>query len=272
MMRIKRRKDNFFKITETPGQKASREQLSRIYSRYHFAKQYASGKDVLDVGCGSGIGLSYLAETARSVVGIDIDEKNIKMAQDLASGNTKVKVALSDAHCLGFKNDSFDMVLLFEAIYYLDRPELFLKEAHRILREGGILMISSVNKDWRDFHPSIYARKYFSTKELYLLLSDWFSFVELYGDFPADYEGGRDRFVSFLKRLASKMHIIPGSLTAREKLKRLFFGELSEIPKELSCGMADYAEPVKLEQNQVTNGYKIIYAVARKSCGKDYGL
>ena len=80
---LKRNIEDFSKITDMPGQKATTEQLSRIFSRYHFARMFVEGKDVLDIGCGSGLGLPYLSEIAKHVVGGDIDKKNIAFAREL---------------------------------------------------------------------------------------------------------------------------------------------------------------------------------------------
>jgi len=54
-------------VTEMPGLKASREQLAMLYTRYAFAAKFCDGKDVLEVGCGAGQGLGYLATKARKV-------------------------------------------------------------------------------------------------------------------------------------------------------------------------------------------------------------
>mgnify|MGYP001585289220 CR=1 FL=1 len=59
---------NYFEITEAPGLQATHEQLERIYHRYHFAKQFAVEKNVVEIACGTGIGLSYLANAAQSVI------------------------------------------------------------------------------------------------------------------------------------------------------------------------------------------------------------
>jgi 2-polyprenyl-3-methyl-5-hydroxy-6-metoxy-1,4-benzoquinol methylase len=256
--------EDFNRITDMPGQKATAEQLSRIFSRYHFARQYAEGKDVLDVGCGSGLGLTYIAEIARKVVGGDIDEKNVTVAKEICSKNKKVVVTSLNAHNLFFRDESFDLILLFEVIYHLDNPDRFLAEAHRVLRGNGILLISSVNKDWRDFHPSIFARRYYSVPELNDLLKNYFSNVEIYGAFMASYKNRRDRAASYIKRAASRMNIIPGSLKARVLLKRLFIGKLYTIPNKLTQEMAAYEVPIPLDSSQPTDKFKIIYAVAYK--------
>ena len=68
-------------VTELPGINAHKEQLERLVQRYCFASEYCKDKDVLEVACGGGIGLGYLARRARKVVGGDIDEKVLEFAR-----------------------------------------------------------------------------------------------------------------------------------------------------------------------------------------------
>lgn len=254
----------YHEITESPGQKATQEQIERLYQRYHFADEYAADRKVLEVACGSGIGLGYLAEHAVAVTGGDIDRKNIENAQKSYAGNKKIETLVLDAHNLAFDDQSFDLVLLFEAIYYLERPEQFISEAHRVLMGNGHLIICTVNRDWKDFHPSKYSTKYHSVPELNNMLAGMFPEVKVYGAFREANQGLKTKSLSVLKRSASKLDLIPGSLKAREFLKRIFIGKLTPIPDEVSEGMAEYVEPVEIKSDEPTEQYKIIYAVATK--------
>ena len=256
---------DYSKITESPGLKATQEQIARLYHRYHFARKYVVRKDVLEVACGSGIGLGYLAQVAKRVVGGDIDEKNVRLARELYGAQENIFIELIDAHNLPFEAKTFDVVLLFEAIYYLKSPSKFVAEARRVLKDGGILIICTVNKDWKDFHPSPYTYKYFSVPELYYLLQKGdFSVKGIYGAFPVE-KGLKSGIISFIKRIAVKLDLIPGSLRARAYLKRIFMGKLQPIPKEIYEGMAPYEEPVILDPRKINREFKIIYAVGEKS-------
>ena len=255
---------DYHNITEAPGMKATREQLERLYHRYRFALEFACGKDVLEVACGSGIGLGFLAGSAKTVVGGDIDVKNLSVARQIYK-DTPIAIQGMNAHNLPFKQESFDSILLFEAVYYLDRPDYFLKEASRVLRRDGKLIICTVNKDWKDFHPSPYAHVYYSVLELSSLLKGTFRHVQIFGAFPTMNGGIRDRFLSGLKRMAVHFDLIPGSLKARSYLKRLFIGPLQPLPERIIDGMARYEPPIPIGPDDPNRVYKIIYAVARKS-------
>jgi SAM-dependent methyltransferase len=255
---------DYTSITESPGLKATKEQISRLYQRYHFARRFAGGKDVLEVACGSGIGLCYLAEVARSVTGGDIDERNVAAAGGYCRDGLNITVEGMDAQKLRFPDGSFDLVLLFEAIYYIKEPQRFIAEAERILRNKGFLIICTVNRDWEDFHPSPYSRRYFSAPELYEILGKRFNDVKLYGGFPVEKAGVRDRLVSSIKRAAVGLNLIPGSLEARAHLKRIFMGRLSALPETITEGMAAYEPPVQIAAEGANRHFKIIYALAVK--------
>lgn len=254
----------YFEITESSGQRATKEQLERLYQRYRFACDYISGGSVLEVACGSGVGLGYIAKSASRVVGGDIDRKNVEAAGDYYRGNREITVLRLDAHDIPLKDASFDTILLFEAIYYLEQPAQFISEAHRLLKYRGNLIICTVNKSWKDFHPSKYSFTYFTAPELVALLQSKFTHVKLYGAFEVSDTGIISNAFSLMKRTASRLNLIPGSLKAREVLKRLFIGRLVQIPDVISDGIADYLEPIPIASDCQTDKYTIVYAVATK--------
>ncbi len=254
---------DYSSVTEHQGQLASHEQLQRLYQRYHFAVTYCTDKSsVLEAACGSGIGLGYLARFAKKVVGGDIDENNLKFAMEHYKGRENIEIKKLDAQQLPFDNNSFDVVLLYEAIYYLPQPEKFLQEAHRVLKEDGILVIGTVNKDWSDFNPSPYSIRYFSAPELFLLLKPLFEGIELYGAFAARANTPRDRIISLIKRGAVMFHLMPKTMKGKELFKRIFFGKLVSIPPEIQ-GNHDYFDPIALPPDASCTDYKVLYAVGR---------
>jgi SAM-dependent methyltransferase len=113
--------------------------------RYEIARRFASGRDVLDVASGEGYGASYLAQVAKSVVGVDIDAESIRHAASrYAAMNLRFRVG--SASQLPLADDSFDLVVSFETIEHLVEQEEMLAEIGRVLRADGKLIISSPNK------------------------------------------------------------------------------------------------------------------------------
>jgi hypothetical protein len=121
-----------------------------------------------------------------------------------------------------------------------------------------------VNKDWRDFHPSPMASRYFSVPELQQLLLASFSEVKMYGGFPTRLDGTKGKLLSGLKHAAIRLHLIPGSLKGRAVLKRFVFGKLAPLPGEVMQEMTNYTSPVLLNPTEANCEFKIIYAVAVK--------
>jgi len=256
---------NYTIVTELPGGKASKEQLERLYHRYYFASQFCQGKDVLEVACGAGQGLGYLAKKAKRVVGGDICEDNLKFAREYYKDRQNIELKILDAHQLPFDNDSFDLVILYEAIYYLTNPEQFVKEAKRVLRKCGNVLICTANKDWCGFNPSPFSYKYFSAHDLFgLLKQNHFVDVALYGASPVKTKTVKNKIISWIKRIAVALNIIPKTMKGKELLKRIFCGELIALPPEVSDGMAEYTPPVTIPYDSPNFEYKVLYVVGYK--------
>jgi ubiquinone/menaquinone biosynthesis C-methylase UbiE len=194
-------------------------------------------------------------------VGGDYTERLLRLA--LQHYRDRIPLVCLDAHGLPFRDRSFDIVILFEAIYYLAEPDQFLAECRRVLRPPGVLLICTVNKEWSDFNPSPFSRRYFSSRELGQLLERHGFGVELFGAFPVLKDSARDRVLSFLKRAAVALHLVPRTMKGREVLKRLFFGRLTPIPPEVTEGMAELHPLVPIATDTVNSSYKVLYAVGR---------
>jgi SAM-dependent methyltransferase len=255
---------NYSAITEAPGLQATQEQIARLVQRYRFAAQFAEGKRVLEAACGSGMGLAYLASRCERITGIDIDPTNLTAARRAGQGIPNVSVELMDAQATRFADASFDLILLFEAIYYLNDPGRFVSESHRLLTDSGTLIVCTVNRDWKDFHPSPYSSRYFSVPELRDLLKTRFSRVDFFGGGAVHPEGLKAKALSWVKRAAVRLDLIPGSLGARAVLKRIFIGKTLPLPERIDDAIARYEEPAPLADDRPVWNWKIIYALARK--------
>ena len=248
-------------VTEVPGFQSSLEAASMMYTRYANAARLCEGKAVLEVACGAGQGLGYLGTRASRVVGGDYTNELLGVAYKHYDG--RVPLVQLDAHMLPFQDSSFEVIILYEAIYYLQRPEDFLDECRRVLQGKGVVLICTVNKDWSDFNPSPFSTRYFSTQELGQLLKEHGFGVELYGAFPVANGTAKDRIVSLIKRVAINLHLVPKTMKGKEVLKRLFFGKLAPIAPEITEGMAELFPLVALNGESNSSKYKVLYAVGR---------
>lgn len=115
-------------------------------ARYLWAAQLASGRRVLDAGCGTAYGSRLLAEAGASeVVGVDLAEPVLDAVREqMPSGVTLERADLRE---LPFPAGGFDLVVCFEVIEHLADPFPVLDELVRMLGAGGVLLISSPNRD-----------------------------------------------------------------------------------------------------------------------------
>jgi len=102
---------------------------------------------IVELGCGDG---SLLVEVAnalgiRDFYGVDIDEVALKKA---VGRGVKVFKADLNSDPLPFKDGFFDAVLMEEVIEHLVNPDNAIREAFRVLKAGGLLLLSTPNLAW----------------------------------------------------------------------------------------------------------------------------
>ena len=107
-----------------------------------------SGKDVIEVGCGRGEGSAFIFERygPRSLAGVDIARAAIQRCQR-RHGRPGLTFATGDAENLSFPSASFDVVINVESSHCYPHMARFLREVHRVLRPGGLLLFT-------DFRPT----------------------------------------------------------------------------------------------------------------------
>jgi len=257
---LKSRSD-YSTVTETPGTRVTSEAFKMLHSRYAYAAEFCQGKDVLEVACGAGQGLGYLARRTRHIVGGDYTHALLDLAHQHYRG--RVPLVCLDAHSLPFRDQSFEVVLLFEAIYYLADPENFLQECRRVMRPTGVLLVCSANKEWYGFNPSPFSKRYFSAGELKWLLDSSGFNPQIYGAFPAAESTGSRRVIASVRKLAVRWNLIPKTMKGKEALKRLFYGQLVALGPEIDEHLAQPAPLYPISTTEAVTGYKILYVIGR---------
>ncbi len=110
------------------------------------AAQVRDGQRVLDTGCGFGGTLAYLNERFSNLklTGLNIDGRQLTRARQLLRPRAGNRLAFveGDACRLPFADRGFDVVLAVECIFHFPSRLRFFKEAHRLLKPGGILVLS----------------------------------------------------------------------------------------------------------------------------------
>ena len=252
---------DFTHVSESPGDFVSQEALSMLYTRYRFAADFCENKTVLEVACGPGFGLGYLTEASASVVGGDFTENLIRVARE--HNDRRVPLLLLDAQALPFRESSFDLLLLYEAIYYLARPERFLEECRRLLREGGRLIVCTANRELVDFNPSPFSTRYLAASELCNLLRRHGFDTDAYGAFPTETRSVKTSIVSWIKRTAVALNLVPKTMKGKALFKRMFLGSLYRMPGQIGDDTAPYCQPMPIVPSRPCMEYKVIFVVAR---------
>lgn len=150
--------------------------------RYHFAARFCADKQVVDVACGEGYGSQILSGVAASVTGIDISADAVAHAAR-RYGSDSLRFVEASAALLPLEDDSVDVVVSFETIEHHDQHEEMLSEIRRVLRPGGLLVLSSPNKQYYSIEPGYsnpYHVKELFREELLALAGRYFGEVQVY--------------------------------------------------------------------------------------------
>ena len=153
------------------------------WHRYAFAMPLCRDKRVLDAACGEGYGSDLLAGVAAEVLGLDISETAVAHARKRYGNRDKLHFEAGDASALGFDDACFDVVVSFETLEHLEAQDRLVAGFARVLREDGLLLISSPDK--RTYSEIAGFRNEFHVRELYReelleLLGRHFPHVRLY--------------------------------------------------------------------------------------------
>jgi ubiquinone/menaquinone biosynthesis C-methylase UbiE len=108
---------------------------------------------VLDVGTGKGLLAIALARRGLDVVSVDVSTADFDLAVSLAEEAdvvARVRFMVLDASNLPFPNDHFGCVAMMDVLHHLGEGEPVLKEARRMLRPGGTLIVADFTQEGFD--------------------------------------------------------------------------------------------------------------------------
>ena len=116
------------------------------YHRYLFATQFCRGRDVLDIASGEGYGSFVLSQVAKHVTGVDIDVASVEHAER-AYGSDLLTFVEGACSKIPLSDKSIDVVISFETIEHIQDQSGFLYEVCRVLRDGGLFVVSTPDRD-----------------------------------------------------------------------------------------------------------------------------
>jgi ubiquinone/menaquinone biosynthesis C-methylase UbiE/GT2 family glycosyltransferase len=237
--------------------------IAEHLARYEFGAQYGKNKIVLDCICGGGIGTNVLRKESKEVYGVDINEATCETA--------KKKITFSNAFFkqgsatdLPFQDNFFETITSMETLEHipLKMQEKCIAEFHRTLIPGGILVLSTPNKDM--VNPNgIAPKNYFhlhelTYDELYGLLSKYFKNVSPFGLINPL----RD---SHLIKGTKELNLAPNKLTFRKFLLLIIPFSIKNFLSRIIKGRNIYPskEEYIISDKNVKIAYNIIF-VAEK--------
>lgn len=98
---------------------------------------------ILELGCATGSWSRRIAGKGLNVVGVDISTELLKLA--IAPKESNVTYVASDGETLPFRNGTFDAVVCVDLLHHFTSYEALFKEAARVVRDGGWILISDLN-------------------------------------------------------------------------------------------------------------------------------
>lgn len=150
--------------------------------RYAIATKYVKDKIVLDIASGEGYGTNLISKHAEFVYGVDIDLTTIESAkQKYQAANISFLQGSTSKIPLG--DNSVDIVISFETLEHHDEHEKMISEIKRVLKKGGLLIISTPDKkvysDERNYSNPYHVKELYK-EEFEKLLEPLFSNVVLF--------------------------------------------------------------------------------------------
>ncbi len=110
-----------------------------------------TNKHVLDLACGPGIMIKGLRAKNYRVTAVDAAPDMVALAKNEAPNDAMVTCEVGDAYALSVEDKSFDIVTAMGLIEYLDDEPKYMSETNRIIKDGGVAIITYPNvwSPWR---------------------------------------------------------------------------------------------------------------------------
>ena len=115
-----------------------------------------AGLRVLDIGCGGGLMAEPMARLGAAVTGADAAEGNIGIARaHAAQHGLDIDYRATTAEALDADGERFDVVMALEIVEHVDGPADFVETCVSLLKPGGLLVMSTLNRTPQSFAAAI---------------------------------------------------------------------------------------------------------------------
>ncbi|MGB0354009.1 MULTISPECIES: bifunctional 2-polyprenyl-6-hydroxyphenol methylase/3-demethylubiquinol 3-O-methyltransferase UbiG [unclassified Roseobacter] len=173
-------------------------QIAAEFGRDLTVERPLEGLRLLDIGCGGGLLSEPMARLGADVVGADAAERNIPVARVHAeqSGLT-IDYRHTSAEALAAAGEQFDVVLNMEVVEHVADPQAYLTACHDLLKSGGLMLCSTINRNPKSFAMAIVGAEYImrwlpkGTHEWskFITPDELFKMIEIAGLRPVDRKG-----------------------------------------------------------------------------------
>jgi 2-polyprenyl-6-hydroxyphenyl methylase/3-demethylubiquinone-9 3-methyltransferase len=159
-------------------------QIAAEFDRDLKAPRPFEGVRLLDIGCGGGLLSEPMARLGATVVGADAAPRNIPVARLHAEqAGLTIDYRHTTAEDLVAAGEVFDVVLNMEVVEHVSDPAAYLRACHDLLKPGGLMIASTLNRNPKSFVMAIIGAEYVM-RWLPRGTHDWRKFFtpdELYG-------------------------------------------------------------------------------------------
>jgi len=139
--KISKTNDYYFKAKNTHAPTIRESYLRTAKFQVRLIQKYASGTNLLDIGCAQGFFLFSASKAGYTAKGIEISQD----AAEYAIREFGLDVEAKPFEELRFADNHFDVVTLWQVLEHVPYPLMILKEVQRILKPGGLVVVSTPN-------------------------------------------------------------------------------------------------------------------------------
>jgi 2-polyprenyl-6-hydroxyphenyl methylase / 3-demethylubiquinone-9 3-methyltransferase len=138
-----------------------RDQICRRLGRKAEGLRPLAGLTLLDIGCGGGLVCEPMARMGAAVTGVDPATANIAAAMRHAEGQgLTIGYRAIEAEQLVAQGVTFDVVLCLEVVEHVPDPAAFLETCAALVRPGGVLVLSTINRTLKSYALAIVGAEY----------------------------------------------------------------------------------------------------------------
>ncbi|MEO0342555.1 MAG: bifunctional 2-polyprenyl-6-hydroxyphenol methylase/3-demethylubiquinol 3-O-methyltransferase UbiG [Pseudomonadota bacterium] len=191
-------------------------QIAAEFGRDLKAEKPFQSLRILDIGCGGGLLSEPMARLGADVVGADAAERNIPVAQiHAAQSGLDIDYRHTTAEAMADAGEKFDVILNMEVVEHVADPQLFLDACYKLLKTGGLMTCSTLNRNPKSYVFAIIGAEYVmqwlpkGTHEwkFFITPDELYGFLRKAGLDPVDRKGMKLNFLRWEWELSQDMSV-----------------------------------------------------------------